>query len=125
MNKSNIEIPRRIINYALCILIIHLGCNILMKNIFSINLMQELKDNLLFSIAVAFLLTYRIFIKDMKKDKKTMLMFGVEILILASTIDIKFTIFSELILIFVKSKENKQEDIINKNIKEYFKNKNK
>ena len=127
MKELSNERVKRMIDYAICIIIIHLLFNvkIIYGNLMPIDVMQELKNNILFSMAVSYLLTYRNFIRNIKKDKKTIILFGLEILILALTIDIKFMIFSELILIFVKSKENKQEDIINKNIKEYFKNKNK
>jgi len=122
MNLEKQGMIKRMINYAVVILIVHLLANEVFQKIIPINVMQLLQTNYIIIIAFSYLLIKLTFIKGNKEKKEMLPYFIVEVILLGLTIDKIFMIVNILFLIILKGKELKQEEIIEKNIKEYYKN---
>lgn len=124
MSLEKQDMIKRMINYFLVILIIHLLAllqRINTRSIIPVDIMELLKSNYIFIIAFSYLLIKLVFINKNKEKNKMLPYFLTEVIVLGLTISKIFMIINVLFLIFLKSKEKKEEDTIEKNIKNYFK----
>lgn len=124
MNLEKQDMIKRMVNYGLVILIIHLLAllqQINTRSIIPIDIIGLLKTNYIFIIAFSYLLIKLVFIKENKEKNKMLPYFLTEVILLGLTISKIFMIINVIFLILLKSKEKKEEEKVEKNIKNYFK----
>ena len=118
MTDEKKRILKSSLYYGIAIAILHFSSYLI-----HINIVSLMRDNLFVNGLISFLLIRCFFLPD-KIDKKVYFpWFFVIILLLGFTINLPFILFSEFFLFVLKSKSQKQHDIMEKNIKEYFQKK--